>query len=218
MSFGTRGAPSPQPPWHMWGTTLTLTAARGIAPLPGGIHGVSGVEQVCRVNYRRPETWSFFAAAEILAGNISDVQMDIFAELHLSTGVGRSQFSTGGQMTQDVPAGYPAYVPWIRFVFSIAAGVTPGMNINRRKWTCRSQTPLVNDLVATSAEPLDWIVGQDIQVSGQVGLGLAAASMVANSITVGLSCYLAPRAHIRPDWFLDSAEALSFAGAETGGT
>jgi hypothetical protein len=205
----------------MWGSTVTLTAARGIAPLPGGIHAVSAIRQVVRVNYRRPETWSFWVASEVLGGNVSDVQMDVHVDLNLMTGVGRTLFDTGTLgLTQDVPAGYPTFIPWIRFVHSVPAGIAPGSqgDLTRKKWTTVANSPVMSDLVATSSRLIDTITGQDLQVGAQIGLGLAAASAVANSVTVGVTCYLAPQAHVRPDWMAVGPPQLKFLGGETGGT
>lgn len=206
--FPTQGATSPQPPWHMWGSSVPVEIN---IPAPGAAGGLVGPApaQVARVNYRRPETWSMFFAGELLDGNVSDVDMQIVAQFNLTIGVGRTLFDTQGV--------FGSSTAFAEFRWSVLAGIRPGTG-NVRKWTTQANTPLLDDLTATSRQLMQWFPAQDIQMQVRAALILNAPSAVANRVQLQLTGWVAPRVHVRPDWTRDTPEHLSYLGAETGGT
>jgi hypothetical protein len=179
---------------------------------------VTAAQVLAATRYRRPETWSFFVGGQIIGGNTSDVISTVVAQFHVTTGAGLSNFSTALPLPQGI--GFPLLrpVPWIEMQWTIAAGVAPATINTSKKWTSIARTPLLQDADATSRQAVDWIVGQDIQIAGQVGLELSGVTAVNNEIIVQLSAYLAPRTHIRPEWFSGEEDQPQFLGAETGGT
>jgi len=197
---------NPMPPWHMWGNTVTATVETppaGAGALVGGAN-----VQLFKIAYRRPETWSFFIAGRLLTGNVSDVDIQVIAQINLMPGVGRTMFDTLGV--------FGASTAFVEFRWLVVAGVLPGTG-NVRKWTTQADTPLLDDLTATSRQLIQWIPAQDIQAQFRLALVLTAPSLVTNSATVEITAWMAPRTHIRPDWFSDE-DQTQFLGSETGGT
>lgn len=194
--------PSPVTPWHMWGNTVEITAQTG----PAGAGTIAGPSpsQLFRVNYRRPETWSWFVGAQLVDGDISDVDLQVIVQVHFILGVGRSVFLTEGN--------FPGQVPVVEFRWSVPIGVRPGAG-NSKKWTVRAPTPRLDDLTAGSEEKFDWLVAQDIQAKARGFLVLTAPSAVNNRVVIQISAWVAPRVHVRPDWFIEE-----FTGAERQGT
>lgn len=212
--FPTQGAPLPQPPWHMWGTSEQLSveipAGPGVATMPT-LH-----RQLARVSYRRPETWSFFVAGELVDGVAPDQNMTLIAQVALMCGVGRDHYDTS-PLGQAVPG---ANQTWIEFVWFVPGpgGVTPQNLATRKKWTTSAPTPPLDDTVAGSGQIMTSFPAQDIQIQAQFAMTLAAPGAILNRATVKLTCFLAPLSHVRPDWLrIEGPEQSQFLGAETGG-
>ena len=209
--FPTQGLPSPRTPWHMWGntTSLTATAAAGAAGAR-----VNGRDQLLRTNYKRPDTWSFFASAELITGVVSDVDIDLIVAIDIMAGVGRTVFDTGEPYTGALPL----HVPFVFFRWHVVAGTQPGAG-HTKKWTTRTTTPLLDDTVATSAQTCESFPAEDVQAYAQARLLLVGGvSAVNNSMTASVSLWIAPRSHIRPDWFADVPDQAAFLGSETKGS
>lgn len=183
-------------PWHMWGNSVQLRSDTGVAG------GNTAASQLLRINYKRPETWSFFFAAELLNAATPAPNMNVVVLIDLIAGVGRSNFDTfqqGNILT--VPA-------FVRFDFLFTPPFGPGPF---RKYTTRGSGPLVDDNIATSAPVIDWIPAQDIQVQVRARVSGPLGSLADVSVYGAF----APRSHVRPEWFTRVGQ---FTGGERDGT
>lgn len=200
-------AAAPTEPWHMWGNTVQVNPTRGAGA--AGVIG-NGTAQLFRVSYRRPETWSFFVAARIISGVTTDVDAGLKIAVDFMPGVGRTFFDTA-----DLYEGtLPLHVPFVYFFWSFPAGSNPADG-HTKKWTCRTHTPLLDDSDADSAQILECFPAQNIQAKVQSRIWWSQVSAVNQSIVAEVSAWVAPRTHVRPDWFSDNQQ---FLGAETQGT
>lgn len=191
----------PLAPWHMWGSTVRVSTSVDIA---SGTKGAN--QQLLRVNYKRPETWSFFFGAKLLTANSVGPTMQVIVLIDLIVGVGRTNFITSQQGNQLI---MPAFR---RFEWTVAAGVAPATVETNVKYATQGSGPPVNDTDATSVPTIEWIPAEDIQVQiRQFQTGTAGSS--ATSEVTG---WVAPRTHVRPDWFVEKGE--QFRGKEIGGT
>lgn len=196
---------SPLLPWHMWGNQIRFDlAAQGIAT-PRPIY--SG--QLLRVSYKRPTTWSFWFAAELL--QIDEIiDQYVVVLIDVITGVGRSSVST----LQPLPGTNPHLTAQSFVKFAWLDTGAPAADQRLMRWTTRG-TAWPTDDFAEVANPgsstwnVDWLAAQDIQVQVRAFQSVGAAkSIIVNG-------FVAPRTHIRPDWF---GQANQFRGDETGGT
>lgn len=214
-------APTPTPPWHLWGSSQNLSLTN---PPAGPLAVIGSTFQLAKVNFKRPDTWSFFCGAQIVGGTVSDVAREIFVEYTLLIGVGRTLFDT------TTLTGPGSTIPFVRFRWQIPAGGRPrsGGNFGPKKWTTQAWVPPLDDasapspypggVGAQSVLPLTSFPAQDIQCSGAITQLQAGVSAVQNDVQVELSAWFAPRTHVRPDWFSDVADPQAFLGNETGGT
>lgn len=193
-------------PWQMWGTSTIVTShQRG---------GQS--QQVARVNYGRPETWSFFLGARILTLDNPTAlnNVSIAVQWQLVLGLGRDSFQTP---TLDGPSGLaiPSTVqPFAFFCWrDIPPNTDPSAVVNNPRYTTQSRTAPLDDSDATSKFPIDWFCAQDIQCSALV----TQSSNIIVSCTVELTAFFAPRSHVRPEWYADD-EGSRFRGQEQGGS
>ena len=195
---------TPTVPWHMWGTSVLLRPTRGA----GGVDS----HQIARVNYKRPETWSFFIAARLIDGPVNPDPVDevvVTVNVNLILGIGRSNYDTAQRTALE----------WgfARFRFYVAAGQRPGDNFQNHKYTTTVLSPLTDDGDDTSHIAMDHICAQDLQAIGQAIIGPAPAGY-AGTIVTEVSAYFSPWVHMRPDWFRDQDESACYLGSEVGGT
>lgn len=199
MSIG-----SAMPPWHLWGNSVLLSASSGV--------GTSGrtSQQLFRVNYKRPETWSFFFGAQIVSGapetTVGPGNVAVEVGIKVITGIGRTTFEAG-QLPSPAASGLVTF-QWL---------ITPGQIVARapKKWTTAGNgAPDLRDDVPGSSIPVEWISGQDLQASVE----LIVTGTFGQNVGVQVTGFVAPRSHVRPDWFRDHDEAMRFRGDEYGGT
>lgn len=200
----------PAPPWHLWGTTIQLEAP----PVPLGTPNFRSRSrgQLARINYKRPETWSFFLGARLTGGNISlgGPQL-VEVRINLLFGIGRSVFSTRQRDPQNpLSAGDHAFCT---FQWNILAGVNP--STEPAKYTTQVYAPIMYADLPAFTNTIDWIPAQDLQA--EVDL-IHTKSDENQTLTAEATAYFAPRSHIRPDWFTDGREEEAFQGQETKGT
>jgi hypothetical protein len=136
--------------------------------------------QLVRVSYKRPETWRFMVAAEIVASNLGIGSVaNVFIDWQLTIGVGRSQIT--------IPK-------WISMIMPLN-----GTSADLRQTWCNSAT--LPPLDPTTPDPTpricDSLVAQDIQLTAVANL----ASLVPVIVGLKLDAYFAPNAHVRPDWY-----------------
>jgi len=189
--------------WHMWGSTRVITVEH--AP-PADIDDENQPVQLARIDYKRPETWTFFLYAKILQGVVrpGDVQ-ELTVDFDILAGIGRSLVNTVGGPIQDAFA---------RFSWTIAAGVDPSSR--PPKWTTVSRTPPTQDGDATSAFAFHHFPAQSITSFAR----LRGDDNVAGTYKVEVGAFFAPYTHVRPDWFKAIDKNLNqsrFRSDETGG-
>lgn len=211
---------TPQPPWHLWGGSETLTF-RTAAPGPGVPPPLIASNQLAKISYRRPENWTFFFGARVIDSPINTDPINFYyigVRYDLVLGVGRSSFDTANPPIVFTAEPLPYGEGFAQFIFP----AEPGARASQQpKWTTVVRAPFnidnswdidPNGADQTYQRPLiDSFPAQDIQCR-------ATAYNVQNipvssTITVEVSAFFSPRVHARPDWFVKK-----FAGAETGGT
>lgn len=188
----------------MWGSSLQIPVATG------GFTAGEVTQQLSRISYARPETWSFlFAARLIAAARNNPVQMTITVDFVLNLGIGRSSLDVDDR-APTVTTARPAFC---RLAWSIGgAAVIP---IGGLKWTSTVPSPPLDESRSLGAVeyPVTHFPAQDIQCSARVTFRLGAPAVA--TATVQVHSYFAPRTHVRPDWFADKN---MFRGNEIGGT
>lgn len=180
------------PPWHMWGGLVNFNAQ---TTTPAFTY--TAQQQVCRVEYHRPESWRFLFFARVLA-SASHSPMILTIDFGLIPGVGRGSVNVK---------------PFERFVYKLPIGqLVPGTNYE--KFSGSVNGPVRDDTAATPADPptpnvIDTFTAQDVQVSASVAVNL---TVPGDYCQVEVGCLLAPWHHARPDW-----QMRDFAGEELKG-
>jgi hypothetical protein len=198
---GSRRTRHPLAPWHMWGTSATLTVPH---PSSSATQFVQS-NQLARINYKRPDTWHFLFAAELLAApdGVLANNVDVIVDFDLFVGIGRASVGMRGR------PGEPGFAR-ITFHYSGPAAAQIGVT----KWTTQSQTEVSNTPTVLNPNPIVLPVvefpAQDIQCAARVTT--QSASAVDAPTKVEVHAYFAPKHHLRPDWF-----AQEFDGDETEG-
>jgi hypothetical protein len=104
------------PPWHLWGSLQTIA-------IPGATPS-QPTTQLAKIEYHRPDTWSFFFWAnlpQLISNPTIDVRFD------LTFGVGRSVVKVPGFALLRAAFGTPAWttgVPSTGVVDPITAAIT----------------------------------------------------------------------------------------------
>lgn len=186
---------SSQPPWHMWGTSKRVTVVS---------NGSISTSQLTKINYKRPDTWTFWIGARLLSGPVDGVITQVVTvRVNIIVGVGRSSFST------KPPSAFSA--GFARFQIQVPPLVAP--SDVPPKYTTSVLSPLMDDSDATSAREIAHFPASDINVEANASY----LSNVGDVIDLEVSAYFAPRTHVRPDWF-SPQPAARFRGGEVGGT
>ena len=173
------------PPWHLWGSTETVRQD----VVAGAI--LSTTQQLCRIAYKRPETWKFFFCARLLQNTALVGNIDVL--FNVTIGVGRSQVT--------IP-GFEHYI----FVLPIALIAMP-FSIYSNQVAGPQRTS--SDPVSLVNNPLNNVVAQNIQVDAVVSSG---GLLAGTGFSMEVSSFWSPESHQRPDWFI-----RQFAGGELDG-
>lgn len=194
---------SPIAPWHLWGSSvLHRSTLQAVTPSPFDTQGE--VRQLARINYRRPDTWSFMFGVVIVdrPNNVAAVTVTIRVDFELTIGIGRSSITlkNGAGNGQG----------FARLVTSYTTPVT--QLVPQAVWTTIAQTP--NVFAGPSQALLQSFPAEDIQCNARI-FGTSGAPLLGQPFQVEVHSYFAPRSHIRPEWY---AEDSQFRGNETGGT
>lgn len=187
------------PPWHMWGNHTKLSTTQGF----GGGFGGSFNVQLAKINFKRPDTWSFFFGAKLIDGDASASEIHVRVTINVIVGLGRTNFDT--RRTAEA-TGFQ--LGFCTFDWVVPLGTVPGQQPGNTKYTTRVTSPLLDDTDTASAQQVEWIPASDIQCFADMRFisGTGAASAEVHS-------YFAPRSHMRPDWFVEQ-----FLGQELNGT
>ncbi len=180
------------PPWHMWGGLVNVNAT---TTTPGLNYTTQ--QQLCRIEYHRPESWRFLFFARVLGSDnhspaIFDVQFQIIP------GVGRASVNVK---------------PFEEYKFKLPIGPLPPGTV-MEKWSTSVNGPVRDDTAAVPADPptpnvVDSFTAQDVQVSVTASVAL---TVPGDNLQAEIGCLLAPWHHARPDWVL-----RDFAGEELKG-
>lgn len=195
----------------MWGTSVRL-----------GANKIGVGQQLTKIDYKRPDTWSFWFGASIVSGVVNANVDDQLVGVHIDimTGVGRSMFLTEqrGQIpgAPPDPLAYLTLNSFCSFQWVIPPGTIAGRQLQNFKYTTQVQTPLTDDDDANSAKLVEWIPASNINVQCSA-VTVQRSGDPANPVEVEVHAYFAPRSHVRPDWFQDDSE-LQYLGEETGGS
>jgi hypothetical protein len=153
-------------------------------------------QQVSRIDYGRPETWSFFMSFKcISASGPAATPGSVQCAFDLFVGAGRSTVQIRNFMVFTVS-----------FIDASNAAVGPLL------WATQTQSPQ-NTFPVSGAPtlPVDYIVAHSINCEARV-LNTSVDPLV--QIQCVASAFFAPRAHIRPEWFRGG----TFKGGENDGT
>lgn len=181
-------------PWRMWGNTQTFDVLQTTTAVPSIFGG-----QLVKVAYGRPETWSFFFAARLIETlNVADSGVAV-VNFDVTQGVGRSHITIKNfesfrfEWPGDPPSPFPS---------------------GKTKYSTSVVAPDRDDSSTTSV-PVDIseLVAQDIQIS--VGIFTGGLDYFNNVLKIEVSAFIAPKAHIRPEWFKRIGE---FRGNEDNGS
>jgi hypothetical protein len=212
------------PPWHLWGNTQKIDIT--IQTLAAGVPALPSAGQLVKIAYKRPESWNWILSARLLSGPVADFAGITITVLYdLTIGIGRSTI----QM-QNIPNAIFASKSFEMHQFVL--GVGDPFPIGAQIWTTQSLAPSRNFRTDfpfgnttgnavppdESASVVDRIVAQDIQLSCRV-YAITGISDVAlgQPVQVEVSAQFAPASHVRPDWYRQGPEEVSFPGEEVEG-
>lgn len=177
-------------PWHMWGSQ-----ADGAVRLTG-VDVQQASSQLARVNYKRPDTWSFCFVLNLLT--FTDVltpagAVQIFAHFDLTLGVGRSSNTLRDFAVLKIGRTFPFLTPSLMpaQVFTTVGGAFEDID---------------GTIARTPNGSVDF-PSSDVQCEARI---LVTGSTTL-SITYSVSAYFAPRTHVRPEW-LGTATGTKQAG------
>lgn len=199
---GVPWARSGTPPWHLWGNTQTL--ALDLAA--GANFGTDARGQMLKIGYARPDTWHWLFTCRVVSFDPAEVgqQLQIQVIWELTTGVGRSMQQNLAFDVYNLIWTNPG--PPTRPITLIWTTETVQVNPNRDP---TNPTPPANFI--------HEIVGQDIQLNVRAVLETPVATLVAKRAVIELGAQMAPKTHVRADWYQNDIAEVKFAGSETGG-
>ncbi len=189
---GCSDEPMRPSPWHMWGDEKSFTL--------DNVHTLTQTSQIARVSYKRPETWSFLAWARItgvqqLPGQavVTATDVALFVAFTFSLGLGRTVVQLEGA-PDGVLGPFNMKPGMVNFKFPIGAVAGAFCMTN----SSQAQGQVATDFSTGIAPLLEHFPADDIQVQATV------AGLIVHPYQVQLTagCILAPRNHIRPEWFL----------------
>jgi len=159
-------------PWLMWGSERTLSLTTT------GVAQNSTEQQLVSVHYGRPDTWDFAFVCRALEFNGAWANEPLQVVWNVSFGVGRS--------TSQIDR---------FFVFEYLVPATFGAPT--RFYT---QAPgLPTNAGDTFPHVTAWLPAEQLRITAHLReTGVAAAGLTAS---VAVAAYVAPRSHIRPEWF-----------------
>lgn len=201
---------TPFAPWQMWGTSQTVVVPGGLDPRAGQQFST----QLAKVNYARPDTWSFlFVATLDVAPAVPGpaTEMRVNCDFDLTVGIGRSSATLISDSIMTSTSSVPPGFVRLQFVYN-----SPTNQTGRAKWSSVARSEIDD---AGTVIDMESFPAQDIQCQARVSVATDAPVNPATETRVTVSAFFAPRSHIRPEWFSDSDNPNDrFRGNETGGT
>ncbi len=175
-------------PWLMWASTQNISFANLVAPVS---QPLSSGAQISRIDYGRPDTWSFFFTAQLIdvqkIGNPGGV-LDLY--FNLTLGLGRTSVNL------------PQFEHFQWDTTADAGKLIYSSEVTAPK---RLITDARDNIVTEFA-------AQSINVNALATLAISGVGTISLA-TVAVNAYFAPRTHVRPEWFKDG----TFRGDENGG-
>lgn len=190
-------------PWLFWGSDQTVEFRDSGLSMAGTVTAIS--PQLARIDYGRPETWSFFIGAKFeRASRFPDPGTVIGVEVNFLVTLGLARTS------RSIVLG--------PLNFEVSGDIPPSDNpvVGLVAWRVQSRTPV--RIPADPANPLHWaeidsFPAQSINCVATVrGSSGPAPSGWTGTMTV--SAFFAPKSHVRPEWFANGR----FTGGEDYGT
>lgn len=201
---------NPLAPWHLWGGSATVEVVSGaVGPLL-----TVAPSQLCRIDYKRPESWRFFFWGYIVGGdtNFGAKPSWVNALFDVMVGVGRDAFDT----QKDTLGTRATYNSFANFAWNVPVGTIPGQQNWNRKYLSRVPSPPYDDSnLATSSRDIELLVAESISCRVRV---VFADGDPGIHIQVRVGAFFAPNVHVRPDWFATDETIPQFPGNEAGGT
>jgi hypothetical protein len=189
----------------MWGSSQTVT----IPDVSDGTRFQTS-QQLARIAYARPETWSFFLACELLQAPEPAVpNLLVIVQFELMIGIGRGMIQLNA--TENGQNNGFARMVW-KFG---AAPILPAQT----KWTTTVRTPPLDEGVTDPVgEEVTHFPAQDIQINVKA-VAVTSGGVVGPDPRTLLNChaYFSPVNHIRPEWFNVDNPEKQFRAGETGG-
>lgn len=186
-------------PWLLWGDKETVQ----VSTAPGSFQ-TEKTFQLSKIQYGRPDTWSFFLGAQVVKppapALATAVRVDINFDLMI--GVGRSRFDTTYVRTTN-------FSHFVTFTYQYPAGASP------RDLGPRYATEVLAPPIDTSIPAVRQVIKEFPAESIQCGGSVRVTTFEVVDIAVELTAFFAPKTHIRPDWY--QVDGTPFAGGETGG-
>ena len=162
-------------PWHMWGNSQTLTL-NNATPLTGPL--LTQNTQLLQVMYARPESWTFVCEATLLDASLGPPAGNLQAAFEIQIGMGRNTI---------VLPNFCVF-RW-----------DPSTDVGVQRYCTTAVGPLrfAGD---TSPNLIESFAAQNIQSRVNVTWSSGGVSVAHLEV----SMQVAPRTHIRPEWFQDS--------------
>jgi hypothetical protein len=178
----------------LWGNTQRKEVAAGT---PALLQPIS--QTLLHIEYHRPETWHWLFSARIVGGGAATVGAEVASlavNFEVITGIGRSRIKM-------------PFFEGMNFIWTGGNPVPPSTVVLYTSKTFQARTfPFVLPLGAEGT--IDQLVGEDINV--EATLNYITDVVAAPPLLVELSGMMAPKNHIRPDWFSEE-----YNGNERGG-
>jgi len=196
-------------PWLMWGSDQQVTVETPSSTInPTFTETFVQTPQLVRIDYGRPETWSFVFAAALVgmtpppqAGRMGSFFCDVYFDV--SIGAGRSSIIIRGfeHFSWEISNSDPQELPIL-----INRGLT---------WSQQVVPPAKKQDIPgiPSAGVVESIAAQSINVTARVR-GFNENFTSPGSVSLIVSAFFAPRSHVRPEWF----QGGRFSGGEDYGT
>lgn len=200
---------NPLAPWHMWGSSVNHAATlQAVSPSP--FDPVGQVRQLAKINYGRPDTWTFLFGMSLVRApdNAAASNVSIRVDFELTVGIGRSSYTMRNGRLAQVANG--AGQGFCRLELAYTTPLT--MVVPFGTWTTNARGP--GQTSTGQQTTTDAFPAQDIQCNARI-FGTGGAVVLGAAYEVEVAAFFAPKTHIRPDWFDDENP---FAGGELGGT
>lgn len=164
-------------PWLLWGDSVQFSM---VAP-PGGTEGTTFFPppgQIIRIDYGRPETWTFLFLCQVNTWNVQAEGVGVSIFVDVTPGLGRVQNTLFGFQR-----------------FDFAPPIKPGQQL----WSSTAVGPVRNADDTLGANVIRTLTFESLTVGARASVN--SSLNAGDQIQLELSCYWSPNSHIRPEWF-----------------